>query len=52
MDETGAIVPGGLAAQMERALLNVALAVESAGATVDDLAKVTMNVVDWDPSKL
>jgi len=25
MDETGAIVPGGLAAQMERALLNVAL---------------------------
>jgi enamine deaminase RidA (YjgF/YER057c/UK114 family) len=49
-DETGAIVPGGLAAQTERALLNVALAVEAAGASVDDIARMTFYVVNWDPS--
>jgi enamine deaminase RidA (YjgF/YER057c/UK114 family) len=49
-DETGAIVEGGLAAQTERALLNVALAVESAGATSDDIARMTFYVVDWNPS--
>lgn len=49
-DESGAIVPGGLAAQTERALLNVALALEAAGATIDDVAKLTSYVVDWEPS--
>jgi len=35
---------------MERALLNVALALEAAGASLDDLVKMTAYVVDWDPS--
>lgn len=51
-DESGAIVAGGLSAQMERALLNMALALEAAGATVDDLAKMTAYVVDWHPSMI
>lgn len=51
-DETGAVVPGGLAAQTERALLNVALAVETAGVSVQDLTSLRLYVVDWDMSKL
>lgn len=51
-DETGEIVAGGLAAQAERARLNVELALEAAGASVDDMVKATAYVVDWDPSKL
>lgn len=49
-DEHGAVVAGGLAAQTERALLNVARALDAAGATFDDVAKVTFYVVDWDAS--
>lgn len=49
-DESGKLVSGGLPEQAERALLNVALAIEAAGATVEDLAKVTFYVVDWNPS--
>jgi len=51
-DEAGTVVVGGLAAQTERALLNVALALEAAGASLDDVARVTFYVVDWDPSML
>jgi enamine deaminase RidA (YjgF/YER057c/UK114 family) len=51
-DESGALVAGGLAAQTERALLNVARALEAAGASLDDVAKSTFYVVDWDPSML
>lgn len=51
-DESGAIVEGGLAAQTERALLNVALAIEAAGATIADIARLTFYVVDWNPSML
>ena len=51
-DETGQLVPGGLAAQAERAMLNVGLALEAAGATEDDLVKLTVHVVDWEPAKL
>src|SRR5688572_2074155 len=51
-DETGAVVAGGLAAQMERAALNVELALEAAGATVDDLVSMTMYVVGWEPSMI
>lgn len=46
----GNLVEGGLAGQTEQALLNVALALEAAGCGVDDLAKMTFYVVDWDPS--
>lgn len=49
-DETGAIVPGGLAAQTELALLNVTRAVETAGARVEDLAQLRIYVVGWNPS--
>jgi enamine deaminase RidA (YjgF/YER057c/UK114 family) len=49
-DENGDIVPGGLAAQTERALLNLGRALEAAGAGENDLVKVTMYVVGWEPS--
>ena len=42
-DETGQLVPGGLAAQAEQAMLNVGLALEAAGATEDDLVKLTVH---------
>ena len=46
------VAEGDLAGQTEQALLNVATALESVGATLDDVAKVTLYVVDWEPSKL
>jgi enamine deaminase RidA (YjgF/YER057c/UK114 family) len=49
-DENGDIVPGGLAAQAERALLNLGRALEAAGAGESDLVKVTMYVVGWEPT--
>jgi enamine deaminase RidA (YjgF/YER057c/UK114 family) len=49
-DENGDIVPGGLAAQAERALLNLGRALEAAGASESDLVKVTIYVVRWEPS--
>lgn len=51
-DAHGQIVVGGLAAQTERALLNVVRALEVAGARTDDLVKMTTYVVGWDPSML
>ena len=50
-DEEGRVVTGGLAAQAERALLNVGLALDAAGAAAEDLAKLTVYVVDWEPAK-
>ena len=47
-DDTGKVVAGGLAAQTERALLNVGQVLEEAGAGETDLVKVTVYVVDWD----
>ncbi len=44
--------PGDLAAQTEQAYLNVAAALEAAGGTFDDVAKVTLYVVDWGPDKM
>lgn len=44
--------PGDLAAQTEQAFLNVATAVEAAGGTFADIAKLTVYVVDWDPEKM
>jgi len=43
---------GDLAAQAEQAFLNVATAVEAAGGTFADVAKLTLYVVDWAPDKL
>jgi enamine deaminase RidA (YjgF/YER057c/UK114 family) len=43
---------GDLAAQMAQAMENVALALEAAGATLDDIAKLTIYVVDWKPERM
>ncbi|MEM8902961.1 MAG: RidA family protein [Actinomycetota bacterium] len=37
----------GLAAQVDQAMANVVSALDAAGAGVDDLAKLTIYVVDW-----
>ncbi len=39
--------PGDLAAQVEQSYLNVAAALDGVGGTFDDVAKVTLYVVDW-----
>jgi enamine deaminase RidA (YjgF/YER057c/UK114 family) len=43
---------GDLAAQVEQAYLNVATALASVGGSFDDVAKLTVYVVGWEPSKL
>lgn len=43
---------GDLGAQAEQALVNVAAGLEAAGATLDDVAKITLYLVDWDDSKM
>ncbi|TFV52395.1 RidA family protein [Blastococcus sp. TF02A_35] len=43
---------GDLAAQVAQAYLNVATALAAAGATFDDVAALTVYVVDWSPEKL
>lgn len=43
---------GDLAAQVEQAYLNVGTALASVGGTFDDVAKITLYVVDWSPDKL
>jgi enamine deaminase RidA (YjgF/YER057c/UK114 family) len=49
-DENGDMVSGGLAAQAERALLNLGSALEAAGTSESDLVKVTIYVAGWEPS--
>ncbi|MFJ6940444.1 RidA family protein [Streptomyces sp. NPDC101132] len=43
---------GDLAAQVEQCYLNVATALDAAGGTFDDVAKLTVYVVDWTPEKM
>jgi enamine deaminase RidA (YjgF/YER057c/UK114 family) len=43
---------GDLAAQVEQAYRNVATALAAVGGTFDDVAKLTVYVVDWSPEKL
>lgn len=43
---------GDLAAQVEQAYLNVATALAAAGGSFDDVAKLTLYMVDWRPEKL
>jgi enamine deaminase RidA (YjgF/YER057c/UK114 family) len=50
-DESGKAADG-LAAQAERAARNVAAGLATAGATPDDLVKLTIYVVGWDQSML
>ncbi len=44
--------PGDLAAQVEQAFLNVGAALDAVGAGFDDVAKLTVYVVDLTPDKL
>jgi enamine deaminase RidA (YjgF/YER057c/UK114 family) len=46
MDASGAIVPGGVVAQFERALANLLEALAAAGGSPGDLASLTIYIVD------
>ncbi|MER6319706.1 RidA family protein [Streptomyces sp. NPDC001581] len=43
---------GDLAAQVEQCYLNVGTALDAVGASFDDVAKLTVYVVDWTPDKM
>ncbi|MDH2424910.1 RidA family protein [Sphaerisporangium sp. TRM90804] len=43
---------GDLAAQVEQAYLNIATALAAIDASFDDVAKLTVYVVDWTPDKM
>ncbi|PRX46110.1 enamine deaminase RidA (YjgF/YER057c/UK114 family) [Prauserella shujinwangii] len=43
---------GDLAAQVEQCYLNVGTALAAAGGSFDDVAKLTVYVVDWAPEKM
>ncbi|GAA3138741.1 RidA family protein [Planomonospora alba] len=43
---------GDLAAQVEQAYLNIGTALAAAGGSFDDVAKLTVYVVDWTPDKM
>jgi enamine deaminase RidA (YjgF/YER057c/UK114 family) len=50
---TGEPVGGGdLAAQVEQSYLNVATALAAVGGSFDDVAKLTVYVVDWSADKM
>ena len=42
---------GDLAAQVEQAYLNIGTALAAVGGSFDDVAKLTVYVVDWSPEK-
>jgi enamine deaminase RidA (YjgF/YER057c/UK114 family) len=46
VDGCGAVVPGGVVAQLERALANLLTALAAAGGTPADLVQVTIYLVD------
>ena len=43
---------GDLAAQVEQAYLNIGIALAEVGGSFDDVAKLTVYVVDWTPDKM
>jgi enamine deaminase RidA (YjgF/YER057c/UK114 family) len=43
---------GDLAAQVEQAYLNIGTALAEVGGSFDDVAKLTVYVVDWTPDKM
>lgn len=52
-DADGAKVgEGDLAAQLEQAYLNIGTAMAAVGGSFDDIAKLTVYVVDWSPEKM
>jgi enamine deaminase RidA (YjgF/YER057c/UK114 family) len=48
----GRVGEGDLAAQVEQCYLNIGTAPAEAGASFDDVAKLTVYVVDWTPDKM
>lgn len=44
--------PGDLAAQVEQAFTNVATAMAAVGGSFDDVAKITLYIVDWSEEKM
>ncbi|RCV49602.1 RidA family protein [Marinitenerispora sediminis] len=48
----GRVGEGDLAAQVEQCYLNVGAALAEAGASFDDVAKLTVYFVDWHPDKM
>ncbi|MBD0843775.1 MULTISPECIES: RidA family protein [unclassified Streptomyces] len=52
-DAEGATVgEGDLAAQVEQCYRNIGTALAAAGGSFDDVAKLTVHVVDWTPDKM
>ncbi|WP_411139560.1 RidA family protein [Streptomyces sp. x-80] len=52
-DAAGATIgEGDLAAQVEQCYLNIGTALAEAGGSFDDVAKLTVYVVDWTPDKM
>ena len=52
-DSSGSLVgKGDLAAQTEQVYINVDLGLKGAGATFNDVVKLTIYVVDWNPGKM
>jgi enamine deaminase RidA (YjgF/YER057c/UK114 family) len=51
-DQGEPVGAGDLAAQVDQAFRNVATAIEAAGGTFADVAKLTVYVVDWSPDKM
>ncbi|MEU1480080.1 RidA family protein [Streptomyces sp. NPDC005760] len=43
---------GDLAAQVEQCYLNIGTALTEAGGSFDDVAELTLHVVDWTPDKM
>ncbi|MFD0856571.1 RidA family protein [Actinomadura adrarensis] len=50
--EGGRVGEGDLAAQVEQSYLNIATALAEVGGSFDDVAKLTIYVVDWTPDKM
>ncbi|KUN00625.1 enamine deaminase RidA [Streptomyces yokosukanensis] len=50
--EEGTVGEGDLAAQVERCYLNIGIALDEVGGSFDDVAKLTLYVVDWTPDKM
>ncbi|RSM64336.1 enamine deaminase RidA [Actinoplanes sp. ATCC 53533] len=48
----GTVGPGDLAAQVEQCYLNVGTALAEAGGSFDDVAKLTVYIVDFTPDKM
>ncbi|MBN6038121.1 RidA family protein [Amycolatopsis sp. 195334CR] len=48
----GKVGEGDFAAQVEQCYLNLGTALAEAGATFDDVVKLTLYVVDWTPEKM